>query len=758
METLYLFSNMRAIKEFFAQNYANSFLPEAKSIGEFLDFVLRVENKRKIPSFLRSFYLFEAVRATNTQKLGDFAQNFTQFLLNSSFFLKFYDELCAECVSIENLQKCDIYAFYDDHLEVLKQVFQAYQANLASNDFFDKYFLEDYHITFELLSNFKEIQIYVEGFLSRFELCVFKEISKKIPIIFILQCDTFNREYYEKSFGIALGIGDFIVKLESEKFICTDMQNITLNTQDKMQILCFQDRIAEVGALFSEIDIWLQRGILPEQICVVLPSEEFIPYLKLFDVARNCNFAMGQYLSESVVYRDILESKVEFSSFLEFEDFLQNLGEESREKIAIKEKFLEGLEEFKFALQYLEHLNVREQILVFLQFLQDVSIEDTDGGRIRVVGILESRGASFDYILIPEFNAENVPSLNQKDLFLNTKIREFVGLPTSKDRENLQKHYYMQMFKKAKEVKIFCLDNAENKPSRFLLEDSIFGAKKRLQGGVEYSAYFLEGVALNYKEVEIIAPLEIETMCFSATSLQCFLICKRKFYYQYILGLKTTQSKSATLGEKIHNALKEVYSTANKSFCTKDLYDAVCSKLQAQNTRELFENTLAKKYLQRFFAYEKQHLEQGWNPTFFEKRFPFVEGATFRIEGVAFKGSIDRIDRKANAIYVLDYKYKKNLSIDSHYEKSVDFQLPIYYLAMQEFFKDCTIETGFYSIYDAKIIQEKDLQSKVFALRKTLQEIKQGAKEVNFSLTPKLDACRFCDFIYLCNRYKNLGF
>ncbi|WP_248613394.1 hypothetical protein [Helicobacter winghamensis] len=74
------------MKSFFAQNYAESFLPVAKSVGEFLEFVLRVEGKRKIPKYLRQYYLYKAIHSTDTQKLGEFAKNFTQFLQNSSFF------------------------------------------------------------------------------------------------------------------------------------------------------------------------------------------------------------------------------------------------------------------------------------------------------------------------------------------------------------------------------------------------------------------------------------------------------------------------------------------------------------------------------------------------------------------------------------------------------------------------------------------------------------------------------------------------
>lgn len=115
-------------------------------------------------------------------------------------------------------------------------------------------------------------------------------------------------------------------------------------------------------------------------------------------------------------------------------------------------------------------------------------------GRISVMGILETRGIRFNYVLIPEFIEENVPALSHKDIFLNTTIRQKVGLPTRVDRENLQKYYYSQLFKRSKEVWILTLDNQEDKPSRFLLDERVFSQKQVLEGNVlAFGQYFCVG-------------------------------------------------------------------------------------------------------------------------------------------------------------------------------------------------------------------------------------------------------------------------
>lgn len=746
MEVLYLFSSTRSMKRFFAQNYAESFLPTAKSVGEFLEFVLRVEGKRKIPKYLRQYYLYKAIHSTDTQKLGEFAKNFTQFLQNSSFFLKFYDELCAECVPISALEKLDIYAFYDDHLQVLKSVFSAYQKLLEKHHFFDHYFLQDYVITFELLKGFSKIQMQIDGFLSHFEVIIFKEISKNIPFYFSIKIDVFNQDYYQKLFVLNLEIGAYIITLEQGKFSILGFKEACDGAKN-LQILEFQDRIAEVGGIFSQIDIWLKQNVLPEQISVILPDESFVEYLKLFDKARNFNFAMGQKLSALKVFQEILDSTLQksFSNFSEFEAYLKKcLEQESLGAVSLMQEILE---EFKFSLPYLESLEVNEQILVFLEILKEQSLDDVGGGRIRVMGILETRGVDLEYVIIPEFNASNVPSLSDKDIFLNTKIRESVGLPTRKNRENLQKHYYAELLGNAKETRILCLNNTVDKPSRFLLEDSIFGTQTPQKTSPAYSEYFLSGKALNYKEQQIILPLNKDS--FSATSLECFLTCKRKFYYRYVLGLKAQEQERVNIGSKIHEALREVYAQAQE-FDAEILYKEFCRRLNVSvSARERFESELAKKYLKRVFDLEKERLKEGWNPVLFESDFSFM------LEGFELKGRIDRIDKKGNELLVLDYKYKRSLKRDSvkSYDKSSDFQLPMYYLAVKMQNPKCNVDARFYDLYEADIIQEVDLEAKANALKSKLQEIKKEVREVDFSLTQKRYMCQYCDFIYLCNRY-----
>ncbi|EES89137.1 PD-(D/E)XK nuclease family protein [Helicobacter canadensis] len=743
MAKLYLFSNTRAIKAFFERDYLASFLPDAQSIGEFLEFVLRVEGKSKIPSFLRHIYLYQSIQESNSKEFGEFAKNFSQFLNNSDFFFKFYEELCAGCVRLEMLEKLDIYAFYDDYLRVLKRIFELYSKKLAENHFFDQYFLEDYKITFEILGIYESIEVYLEGFLSHFEMRIFQEISLQKPILLKIFINPFNIEYYQKLFGLSLENGKFTLKLENKRLEILSFES-KIEIPNNLKLLEFDSKISEVGGIFTQIDLWLESGISPEEICIILPNEEFAKYLQLFDKARNFNFAMGKKLQETSFFKRLQSLAESAQSFEEFWQFIEEMQENTWEDKEVKKIILQRLEYFSFGLKFLDSLQTRDKIYAFFMMLKKETIDDIGGGRISVIGILETRGIAFSYVILPEFNQNNVPKVSQKDIFLNSIIRQKVGLPTRKDRENLQKYYYAKLFAHSKEACVMFVSNEEEEPSRFLLEEKIFKNASFAKASRKYGEYFLNGELLSYKEKEIIAPLDFGVM--SATKLECLLTCKRKYYYRYVLGYK--EQMDFNVGTQIHKALQKAYVNFAIHRDFEKLQQEAYENLQVyENKREYFELEIAKRYLQKFFYAERKHLEDGWIPIEFEKEF------SLQVCEIPFRGRIDRIDKKGESVLVLDYKYKKNLKVSTQrsIDTSKDFQLVLYALALQESYSE--VEAGFYDIYEASIKKEEILQEKKQKLLEKLEELKEFKKEFSFELCKERAPCNFCEFIYLCKRY-----
>lgn len=744
-EILFLFSTQRAIKQFYA-GFCEGVLPQAQTLGEFFTEIVCIKDKIKIPSYLRALFLHDAICENKDSNLGDFGVNFTEFLDNSSFFLSFFDELCAGCLAIDSLKNSDTYAFYDDHLNLLDRIHKSYLKKLNQNNFYSHPFVEDYFLALELLSSFSTIKINVDGFLSHFEMKILKEISKKIPIEFHIEINPYNQGYYQKLWGIALENGLCVALLQDEKMEILEYKG-TRDGFVKIYLATYKDKITQSGGIFLQLDKWLNSGVELEEICVVLPNEDFSAYLKLFDKGRNFNYAMGNKLSQSEVFLKL--EKGDFSNFLEVKEFLENLKEEELsifEKKA-KEKIEHILEDFSFVLKRDFSFAFESLFVIFLERLRGEKIDDVGGGRISVIGILETRGMDFKYVILPEFNEGNVPKISDKDIFLNTSIRKKVGLPSKGDRENLQKHYYLELFKGSKEVFITSIENDEIEPSRFLLDDRIFNNSIKVENENAAQSYFFSGAKLEYQEREIIAPMEIGS--FSYSSLKDFMTCKRRYYYRYIKKFKDSYGEDEfNLGSLIHKILCEVYQKYSLDILKQDLQDLVFEELDAfvsletLKQKDIFAIRMAKRYLQSFFAQEREHLAKGWIPSFFEKEFVFF------VEDFSFKARIDRIDRRDDAFLILDYKYKKNLKLSED-----DLQLLLYCMALNSETKGQKIESALYDLHNGVLIKEDKLIEKENLLKEVLCEIRQDSQAMNFSKCEKKEACKYCAYKYLCNRY-----
>ncbi len=72
-------------------------------------------------------------------------------------------------------------------------------------------------------------------------------------------------------------------------------------------------------------------------------------------------------------------------------------------------------------------------------------------------------------------------------------------------------------------------------------------------------------------------------------------------------------------------------------------------------------------------------------------------------QDIKIKGVIDRVDKQDEDYLVIDYKTSSSLKVDTikNYEKSCDFQLEFYYLALQNIYKTTNIQSFYYDLNNA---------------------------------------------------------
>merc|ERR1711879_224189 len=107
---------------------------------------------------------------------------------------------------------------------------------------------------------------------------------------------------------------------------------------------------------------------------------------------------------------------------------------------------------------------------IMMQRISSLTLDDVNSGNITVMGLLETRGVNYKGVIVVDFNDDIVPKKSLKDKFLSSRVKFHAGLPTNKDREDLQKFYYKSLFDGCEHLCISYVSNDQRSISRFANE------------------------------------------------------------------------------------------------------------------------------------------------------------------------------------------------------------------------------------------------------------------------------------------------
>lgn len=780
-ESLVVFPTSRAIREHlsFLKN-TNQLLNKNITIGDFFSRVtLNKQNYKTCDKNLRILYLKEAIANIDIKKLG-FSGDFSTFLKQSDYIFRFFNECASEYISFDKLLEYDTYTLYSDHIDILKAIYINYSKILEQNSLADIIFLPDnYILNKDYLDQFESISIYLEGYLSRFEFNIIKDISKNIDTIIHI---TFN-EYNKKNMQLFENIKDQLKVGYIYKINLSNEEILEQKEQKKqVQNVCISpiaSELEQIAFIKYQISRMVQSGIEPEKIAVILPNEQFISELELFDNEHYFNFAMGRSISNTKISKVVkLINKIlldfepkdlhKFNFFgIKEEDFTKIFRDNWNNTISKEifenvlnylfsfekdENILEKLLQLKISLDTLlftniqtNHLKIKlkEFIKLFLNQLSSITIDDVNGGKVTVLGVLETRAIQYDGIIVCDFNDDKVPKLSVKDKFISSHIKQLANLPTINDRENLQRYYYKRIFDKAKDIAICYIDNESYNMSRFIVQ--LFSEYKKYLKKDNFSSILFNKKQLMQKENEIILDIDLSKQIWSATSFKEFLTCKRRYYFNYIAKIKqhhfSIKPPNYEIGNIIHNTLQEA---VKKDSLDSTFLNSYLSGFQKENPYLVLELELWKKRLQGFIKLEESRAKNGIKIISVEEPF------NIKYKDINIKGKIDRIDKLSdNSFEILDYKTSSSVKIDTikNYEDSKDFQLEFYYLAC----RDKNIKSvGYYELSSSTIKTQNILDEKLKLLDNHFEKLK--TKSVNFGLSESFSDCQFCTYKIICGR------
>ncbi len=766
---LFVFSSTRRLKHFYLEQ-GEGFLPNAMSMGSFFEQAFYIPNKKKIPNSVRLILMIDTIKAIAKEKksilegLLLFENSFLGYLESTSFLFDLFDELSSACIKLNELSSKDIYLDYEKHLEVLEIIYERYIKKLEGLGFYDKIMQEKPAILKEFFEHFSSIEWHLDGFMSVFERQCLLEVAELVPITLHLSCDKYNQKFLE-FLNLKLETDcDYSIDFKTQKILSQ-----TFNDQKIEPKLYANSSYLKQGALVLQtIEEYLQKGNDPNKMAIITPNADFLPFLKLLDQNNNLNFAMGLGAKNSSYYTELVKISEDLqtsdfnlseSALLDLENLTLALLEQqsSKEKAPLKEAHSQIMHQYHLLKDTLKNYSLKDLLHLYLQeFEANFRLDDSSGGKIRVMDTLETRGMQFDKIVIVDFNETCVPSLKDCDLFLNSALRQSLNLPTLLDKKNLQKHYYYQLFKNSKEITLSYIESETSKASNMLLELNL-----HIEPIKDAYTLFAPSPLKDYQEEEIKAAIP-KDFSFSASSLNAFLTCKRRFYYHYMKRFKESpkDESNSAVGSLLHELLKEAYEKDKNPYALEERLIQLLETRENITPKERLDTLIALKKIQAFYLKEKERFNTKIKILDLEKSFETI------IQGVIFKGRIDRIDKTAdNEIILLDYKFKNDLRLDNMSKTqreglspieiaqiSTDYQMTIYAFALKNLGYKEPIKAFFYDLRKGELVEEDELtlQAKMDHLEFSL--IPKLKQEIDFEKTLEIKDCEYCSFKDMCNR------
>ncbi|PUD67108.1 exonuclease [Helicobacter pylori] len=766
---LFVFSSTRRLKHFYLEQ-GEGFLPSAMSMGSFFEQAFYIPNQKKIPKNARQILMIDTIKAIAKEKksvlegLLLFENSFLGYLESTSFLFDLFDELSSACIKLNELSFKDIYLDYEKHLEVLEMIYDRYVKKLEELGFYDKIMQKKPTILKEFFEHFSSIEWHLDGFMSVFERQCLLEVAELVPITLHLSCDKYNQKFLE-FLNLKLETDcDYSIDFKTQKILSQ-----TFNDQKIEPKLYANSSYLKQGALVLQtIEEYLQENNDPNKMAIITPNADFLPFLKLLDKNNNLNFAMGlgaknsPYYTELVKILEDLETSdldLSGSALLDLENITLALLEQqsSKEKASLKEAHSQIMHQYHLLKDTLKNYSLKDLLHLYLQeFEANFRLDDSSGGKIRVMDTLETRGMQFDKIVVADFNETCVPSLKDCDLFLNSALRKSLNLPTLLDKKNLQKHYYYQLFKNSKEVVLSYIESETSKASNMLLELDL-----HIEPIKDAYTLFETSPIKEYQEEEIKAAIP-KDFSFSTSSLNAFLTCKRRFYYHYIKRFKETpkDESNSAVGSLIHELLKEAYEKDKTPHSLEERLIQLLETRENVTPKERLDALVVLKKIQAFYKKERERFNAEVTILDLEKSFETI------IQGVIFKGRIDRIDKTAdNEIILLDYKFKSDLKLDNMSKTqrgglspieiaqiSTDYQMAIYARALKNLGYKEPIKAFFYDLRKGELLEEDELilQAKMDHLEFSL--IPKLKQEIDFEKTLEVKDCEYCSFKDMCNR------
>ena len=553
----------------------------------------------------------------------------------------------------------------------------------------------------------------------------------------------------------------------------------------------------------------LSRNIFFRQLFCVPPgipglSDYFLGIIKIIfthwqQKSGNQNGSGGDPQTEQVFDENsLIYCEYLFQSYLavnKLKDILVNDGA----RVFETDNFISKEAFFRFLTQYLSGLTI------------PFEGEPLEG--LQIMGILETRTLDFKNLIILSVNDGIMPKISSSGSFIPYNLRKVFGLPTIEEQNAMYAYYFYRLIQRAENV-TFVYDSGAN--GMFTGEKSRYLYQLQLESPFEIAE---TNFIFNVEQIPV-QPIQIEkspgvmsklndhlngVRPLSPSAIDKYLTCSLQFYFRYSAGLDEPEEISEEVDAKIfgllfHDAMERIYQPFIGKMVNNEDIETILN--DQQYLHEIINASFLKVYFKGIKSSEQVSLK-GRNWLIFEivkkyisqllevdrKRTPFeITGLEKKVnsmigindlkQNVFIGGTIDRIERIDNSIYILDYKTGKTdlnfpvmMSLFDRENKTRNkaaFQTMVYsYILHKNEPEVAGIYPGIYSLrgifeqdFDASIrSKEIGVNALEFVsvsdqfemyFRKLLEELFNT--EIPFQQTTNEENCKYCPYRQICRK------
>lgn len=219
---------------------------------------------------------------------------------------------------------------------------------------------------------------------------------------------------------------------------------------------------------------------------------------------------------------------------------------------------------------------------------------------------------------------------------------------------------------------------------------------------------------------------------FSFSKINTFNNCREQYYINYILNIrKPNENIEAYLGSCVHNTIEILYKEKNSNVnfdSIIELYDSIWKKDWHDNIYLVDKRRKPHQYynlgiecLRHFF---KKNIQNKNN--FFSNTIDCELSVDFQIDGIGFRGIIDRLDFDPEKKQYTINDYKTSKRIISNKKALRDLQLGLYLIAIERKIQPTNpIKLRWYFLrYGVEVLVEPNLEDINYVKQKLIKKAK----------------------------------